>query len=111
MWIRAGAIGAGEGGPEPHLDHAHPHISLGVAHTTPGVSRRATRWRETNNRSDPFVGADAFFHQDRSTVYEPKVIRIHSTGLLFHLFSRVGQTDLKTFFFSAGVSFISRLHY
>jgi len=26
------------------------------------------------------------------------VIRIHSTGLLFHLFSRVGQTDLKTFF-------------
>jgi len=27
------------------------------------------------------------------------VIRIHSTGLLFHLFSRVGQTDLKTFFF------------
>ena len=26
------------------------------------------------------------------------MIRIHSTGLLFHLFSRVGQTDLKTFF-------------
>jgi len=99
MWIRAGAIGERGGRTRPHLDHARHPTSLSASRT----QRLACHGEQPGEgKLQPIRSVcwcRRFFHQDRSTVYEPKVIRIHSTGLLFHLFSRVGQTDLKTFFF------------